>query len=152
MLNSGRPLERFLQRRRFAAAAPWILPPVLDIGGNTGELARYLGLGDGEYAVCNDIGNPPPGHWRTAVLLATIEHLPPFCEWGTITARRVVITTPAPEAHIVLMILAGLGLLDRENLKEHRCYFTAAGLMGLLARRLIAYRRFDLFNQLAVFE
>lgn len=132
----------------------WIKPPVLDVGGNHGELGRHLGIAGQQYVVWNSLDSPPWTRFRTVVLLAVLEHLP-ITQLAVefFDPERIVVTTPAPGAHPVLSLLRALGLLDAQNLAEHKRYWTEAGLReGLFGRRCVHYERFDLFNQLAVYE
>ena len=149
MLSLEYPLERVLQRRRFDAAKEWLVPPILDIGGNDGELGDYLGV---DVEVCNDVQWLRAGRWKTAVMLATVEHIP-VNSLPLVVPRveRIVVTTPTPGSHAILRLWSLLGLLDAENLNEHRQYFTRAGLERLFEMPMVAYKRFDVFNQLAVY-
>ena len=149
MLSLKYPLERVLQQRRFDAAKEWLVPPILDIGGNNGELGDYLGI---YVEVCNDVQRLPEGRWETAAILATVEHIP-VNSLPLVVPRveRIVVTTPTPGSHAILKLWSLLGLLDAENLNEHRQYFTRSGLEYLFTLPMIVYKRFDVFNQLAVY-
>lgn len=153
-------LERFLQRLRFAAARPYIKEPVLDVGGNCGELGNQLGLVD--YFVCNNIERLPGGKWRTITLLATLEHLTCDASWlfGELGKRlasggRLVVSTPNLWAHPVIRLLAQCRLLDPQNAAGHICYWSAVGLTRVAEScgfTLALERSFEFgFNQLLVY-
>lgn len=159
MLDTRFPLERALQLWRFRVAKPWLLPPILDVGGNRGELGSYIGL-NGRYAVCNDISEAVREthlrRYETVALLATLEHLDVRYVSGLRLGqvRRIVVTTPAPRTHFLLTLLARLRFLDPANIAEHKHYYGLPYLQHLFpGHRLVHYERFEFgLNQLAVYD
>lgn len=154
---------------------------VLDIGCDDGALAHrlppattYLGLDlRAEVIARNRQRAFPPGAsfacasldeftWSgppfdRVVMAAIIEHLEgfpaPLARVAGLTepGGLLLITTPAPLAHIVLTAGARVRLFARESLHEHKGYFGRADFQGLPQWELLRYRRFELgLNQLVV--
>jgi cyclopropane fatty-acyl-phospholipid synthase-like methyltransferase len=162
MLNSQKPLERFLQQYRFKKLQPYMQGSVLDFGGNRGELRPYV---KGDYTLVNyDHEGIRNKTFDTIAALAVIEHMEVesvkevFALFKTILAPQGVIflTTPAPMAKPVLEILASLRLLDKDNIAEHKHYWSKDDILTLAERsgfELVKYKKFQIgFNQFAVFK
>lgn len=82
-----------------------------------------------------DLENWAPERRYDAVLsLAVAEHLLNPASHFALIARcltaggRAGISTPAPQADIVLMALARLGIFDAEEIADHKLYLTQRGL------------------------
>lgn len=95
----------------------------------------------------------------TIVSLAVIEHISAkdvhdiFSRFKKNLNENGVIflTTPTPVAKPVLEFLAAIGLLEKENIEEHKHYWTKRGLRGLAEASgfyVTNYKKFQLgFNQ-----
>lgn len=167
-MNNRKPLERLLRWWRYRKAVPWVRGPVVvDVGCNDASLharlvlegahqkgLHYIGLEVGELADHVDVGPEAD----TVVCLATIEHMPVEDVWRLLNMPRVggrlVVTTPAPRAALVLEALAWLHLLDRRNIREHRRYWSRCDLLETASSNgyhLETLETFQAgFNQLAV--
>lgn len=52
------------------------------------------------------------------------------------------LTTPTPSSHLVLETLAALGVFDREEINDHRAYFTETGLKTLAQESNLAVEEY----------
>jgi len=162
MLDSSKFVEKFLQNRRFKKARPFLIGDVLDFGGNQGELKKFV---KGNYLVVNNDHAPlTNAHCDTIVCLAVIEHLDQaevfkvFNEFKNILNEngRIFLTTPTKAAKSVLEFMAFFRIVDKENIKEHKHYwskneiYALAETTGLILEK---YEKFQLgYNQLAVLK
>ncbi len=162
MIDSSIRLEKYLQNYRFRMVKPYLIGDVLDFGGNEGELK---GLVKGNYLVVNyDHSVMENRYFDTIVSLAVIEHIDPdevfmiFRKFKKIlnAEGRIFLTTPTKVAKPVLEFLAFLRILDKENIEEHKHYWSKEEIYDLADRTgfsVTRFKRFQLgFNQLAVFE
>lgn len=162
MLDSSRPVEKFLQTYRFKKAKPYLIGDVLDFGGNRGELKPYV---KGRYLVVNyDYSAMAKDHFDTIACLAVIEHIDQakvleiFYKFKNILNKdgRIVLTMPAKAAKPVLEFLAYLGIIDKASIDEHKHYWSRKEIYVLAEQTgfmVKTYKKFQFgFNQLAVFE
>lgn len=154
---------------------------VLDVGCDDGallaylpEVSRYVGIDSREDLVLRnrqrlgrdgvsflradfpDLDWPGPPFDRV-VLAAVLEHLPDLegalARLASLvsTGGLLLITTPAPAAHLILRAGAIFRLFARDSLAEHKRYYRRSDFVGLSAWRVERFRRFELgLNQLAV--
>jgi len=162
MLNSKLTVEKFLQKQRFRKVFPYLKGHVLDFGGNKGELAQFV---KGSYSLINEDYSllEQPVEFDLIVALAVIEHIETsvvnelFRKFKKVLKKSgsIIITTPAPKSKPVLEILAFAGLLDRENIKEHKHYWKEKELFNLASSTgfiISNYRKFQFgLNQFARF-
>lgn len=162
MISASLFLEKFLQQYRFRLVRPHLIGDVLDFGGNQGELGTWV---TGDYMVVNydhsDLKNANPD---TIIALAVIEHIDMaevyrvFQIFKTILKPqgRIFLTTPTPMARPVLELLAWFGFLEKENIAEHKHYWTKAEINTLAEENgfvVTQYRKFQGgFNQYAIIE
>lgn len=162
MIDTSKFLEKFLQNYRFKKVKPYLVGDVLDFGGNNGELKKLV---RGKYLVVNhDYSVMKDVHLDTIVCLAVVEHIKPsdvvkiFHKFKKILKKGGIIflTTPTKLAKPVLELLAFCGVLDKENIAEHKHYWTKneiydlANRTGFVVKR---YKKFQIgFNQLAILE
>lgn len=163
MINTKKiRLERFLQEYRFRVVRPFINGDTLDFGGNDGELMPYV---SGNYVLVNYDRSAMFGKiYDTIVLLAVIEHIEVdevykiFFEFKTLLKKGgiIFITTPTLFCMPVLEILSRVGLTSRENILEHKHYWSKKDLFKLAESsgfKVKKYRKFQLgLNQYAIFE
>lgn len=162
MINSSRFLEKFLQNYRFRAAKPYLVGDVLDFGGNEGELRRFV---KDKYMAVNYDHSPMEGKiFDTVVCLAVIEHIEvggvykifEKFKWTLEKDGRIFLTTPTKAAKPVLDFLAWLGVVDKENIAEHKHYWSKKEIFNLAEQsgfKVKRYKKFQFgFNQLAVLE
>lgn len=163
MIDTKIFLENFLQKARFKRINPICLKGrVLDFGGNKAELEPLI---DGTYTLVNYDHTPMEGKiFDNIISLAVIEHIPVeevyniFNKFSTqlSTSGNIFITTPTPASKPVLEMLASIGLLDKENIKEHKHYWNKKELFDLASAsglEVIAYKRFQFgFNQSCLFR
>lgn len=162
MIPTNLYVEKFLQNYRFRVAKKYIIGDVMDFGGNEGELKPLV---KGKYLVVNyDHSVMEGAHYDTIIALAVIEHIhvkdvyEVFKRFKTILNQngRIFLTTPTPFAMPVLEILAFLKIVDVENIREHKHYWTRRDIFDLAEKtgfKVVKYRRFQIgFNQLAVLE
>jgi 2-polyprenyl-3-methyl-5-hydroxy-6-metoxy-1,4-benzoquinol methylase len=160
MINSSKFLEAYLQKRRFTRVISYLKGSVLDFGGNEGELKKYV---KGEYTLVNYDHAPMENKsFDTIVALAVIEHIPVNNVYQIFKKFRlnengvIFLTTPTPMSKPLLEFLAFLRILDKQNIEEHKHYWTRKEI-DTLARscgfKLKDYKKFQLgFNQYAVLE
>jgi 2-polyprenyl-3-methyl-5-hydroxy-6-metoxy-1,4-benzoquinol methylase len=162
-MKSDMFLEKLLQKMRFNRIIPFIIgDSLLDFGGNRGELKGYIKQ---HYTLCQrDYSVIKNKSFDTIVMLAVIEHLEYRNTFKIISMLkshlnangRIILTTPSPCAKLILDTLAYVGLLDKENMKEHKHYWSKKDL-NLLARKtklkitVFKYFQFGL-NQMVVLD
>ncbi len=162
MIDTGKWLERFLQKQRFKRVIPHLKGDVLDFGGNEGELKQLV---TGSYLCVNyDHSVMDGAEPDTIISLAVVEHI--HVEDVYAVFRRfkkmlrsdghIFLTTPTPASKPVLEFLARIGLLDKENIEEHKHYWTRHDLNELAVKtgfEMVRYRKFQLgFNQWALMK
>ena len=160
MINTGMPLERYLQKQRFSKVREYLKGDVLDFGGNDGELKQFV---EGDYTLVNYDHSPMEGKtFDTIVLLAVIEHLHAKNIYDVFEIFKqclrkdgtIFLTTPTPKSKLLLEALASVSLLDKENIEEHKHYWTESDLYALAHKsgfEVLEYDTFQLgFNQLMV--
>ncbi len=173
-------LSPFLQRRRLAAALPFVRGRILDVGCGSGALASFVPAKD--YAGVDVDGValalartrhprhvflrrlPPVGSdaFDTVVALAVIEHVDDIGGFLSELAARlsaepgasIVVTTPWPALRPLHAVGAALGVFSRSARDEHKVMIGRQALAEYCAGsglRIVAFRRFLLgVNQLAV--
>ena len=174
--------DRVLQRRRIAAAAPWIPngARVLDVGCADGALFAVLqdriagGVGIDPDAVASEHAgvrlvrglfpdDAPDERFDVITMLAVIEHLPAssYPAVGAAAARRLptggrlILTVPEPAVDRIVELLQRMRLAEGMALHEHHGFETAGtgAIFGPAGFRLLHHRRFQLgLNNLFVFE
>lgn len=157
MINTSIFLESLLQKMRFKKVRKFLQGDVLDFGGNEGELGKYV---QGNYTLVNYDHAPMQNkQFDTIVMLAVIEHIEPdavndlFKKIGSHLKDNGILflTTPTPASKFVLELLAWLGFLDKQNIEEHKHYWTKKELYELAELselRVEKYQSFQLgFNQ-----
>ena len=162
MINSSRLIENFLQNYRFKIVKPYLNGDVLDFGGNKGELKKFV---HGEYFLINyDHSSMVNIYCDTIVSLAVIEHIPVkdvvevFQRFKMILRKngKIFITTPTQMAKPVLELWAYIGIVDKENIKEHQHYWSKKEIYDLASVtgfKIKKYKIFQLgFNQFSIFE
>lgn len=111
---------------------------VLELGCSSGrfkrllekEGAQVLGVDKEGGDLCLDLNEPLPFKDREfdlVVSLAVLEHLEKpevFLREVRRVALAGVLTTPHKRSEKVLSLLANLGLINREHIKDHKRYFT----------------------------
>jgi 2-polyprenyl-3-methyl-5-hydroxy-6-metoxy-1,4-benzoquinol methylase len=161
MLNSKKMLEKFLQQQRFKKVLPYLKGDILDFGGNEGELKPFV---QGTYTLVNyDHAAMEDGRlFDTIVALAVIEHINVESVHELIKRFKIVlqkggclfISTPTPLAKPILELMAYAGLLDKQNIREHKHYWNKHDLMKLAEGagfKILKYQKFQLgFNQFAL--
>jgi 2-polyprenyl-3-methyl-5-hydroxy-6-metoxy-1,4-benzoquinol methylase len=163
MINTKIFLEKFLQNQRFKIINKSFLKgSVLDFGGNEGELKAFV---KGEYTLVNYDHSPMWGKlFDNIIALAVIEHMEIIQVFDIFNKFRnqiapegnIVVTTPTPMSKPILEILASIGLLEKENILEHKHYWIKSELENLgkeTGFKLISYKKFQFgFNQMAIFQ
>lgn len=162
MISASLFLEKFLQQYRFRLVRPYLIGDVLDFGGNQGELGKWV---TGDYIVVNyDHSALQKANPDTIIVLAVIEHIDMpevfrvFHIFKNIIKPegRIFLTTPTPMARPVLELLARLGFLEKENIAEHKHYWTKDDIYTLAEENgffVKKYRKFQGgFNQYAILE
>lgn len=159
MIDSEKPMEKFLQNQRFGIVKPYLVGDVLDFGGNKGELGKLV---SGKYVCVNYNHTDMKGEYDSIISLATIEHLEVsqiyevFAKFKKMLKKegRIVITTPTPASKLILEMMANIGLTDKENIEEHKHYWVEDELFDLAWRNdliVVEYRKFQFgFNQIVV--
>ena len=59
---------------------------------------------------------------------------------------RLVLTVPTPRGKPVLEVLARLGAVSREEIRDHKIYYDRARLTSTLARHGLVVERYDAFQ------
>jgi len=113
---------------------------VLDAGGGAGSFSCLLkerghsvvvaDLEGGDVRVNLERELPfPDDSFDLVVSLAVVEHLNNWelalKEFQRVARLGVIVTSPTPLAKPVLELLAGLGLVNREHVKDHKVYLRA---------------------------
>ena len=143
-MNSSLLLEKLLQKYRFSKVKNYLKGSILDFGGNRGELKDYIFNNNivsvKNYKCVNDIKEVDK-KYDTIVCLAVIEHIE-VKEVFTIIRKllehlndngTLILTTPSIKLKWILEFLAFLGILDKENIKEHKHYWSKTELEFLAA-------------------
>ena len=158
-MKSNKWLEKYLQNQRFGLVKDKLVGDVLDFGGNKGELKKYV---KGIYHLTNKSLKFHYWYFDTIVALAVIEHLTiqetidNFKMFKRYLAPngRIYITTPTKRVHPILKTLAFLRILDKENIEEHKHYWTKKELYQLAWTadlEVLEYRTFQMgFNQFVI--
>lgn len=156
-------MERFLQQRRFNMILPHVIGKrVLDFGGNKGELKEFLPGKD--YTVCNyDYKEAIKDKtFDTIVMLAVIEHIEYKKVFSLIKelrkhlapCGRIIITTPTKYSIPILELMSIIGITDRDNILEHKHYWTKNELYCLslpYPKEIVTYKSFQFgMNQLFI--
>ena len=160
MINSSKPVEAFLQKNRFTKAMPFLRGDVLDFGGNNGELRKYV---SGSYTLVNYDHAPMENKtFDTIVALAVIEHIhivDVFSIFNLLKSKLrpggvLLLTTPTPLAKPILELLAFVRVLDKQNIEEHKHYWTRKEIEYLAQRNGFTVRQYETFqfgfNQIAL--
>lgn len=155
------PLTRFLTRRRFGAALPFVQGSVLDLGCGAAEIVgllpsgtRYQGVDshpevirwlketrpdlDLVLARVDQEALPTQERFDTVLMLALIEHLTDpmhaiaLAEQHTKPAGSLVLTTPTELGLKVHRLLAGMGLVSHYAAEEHQRAYSRSDLAQIL--------------------
>ncbi len=181
--RSWNAVDRFIRALRTRQALPFIAAGdrVLDVGsGRDAHFLRALGGLDVEYVGVDPEAEdalPAPratimrasfdgrlpfgdGSFTKIVSLASLEHLDDpaslLRESRRLLGRggMLILTTPTPAAKPVLVALAAFGIVNKEEIAEHRRYFGRDELVGLCRAAgfsRVEHRHFELgFNQLVI--
>ena len=143
---------RWLERRRLSMVAPFLVPPVLDIGcgrcvafdavphGYIGIDLRKQSLLERTRADIQTLQGSAlelpfrPQTFQTVLLMAVVEHLPDpqaCLKEATRVLKpggRVVITTPTPNGDRLHHVLAQFGVTSIHAADEHQSLFSGAAL------------------------
>ena len=162
MIDSSIYLEKILQNFRFNKAKSYLKGDVLDFGGNEEEFKNYV---KGKYLAVNyDHSVMENLHFDTIVTLAVLEHINikevyEIFKKFKITLNQeglIFLTTPTKMAKPVLEFWAKIGIVDKQNIEEHKHYWSKKNIYSLAdATGFIVdkYKKFQFgFNQLAVFK
>lgn len=162
MIDTKKSLEKKLQQRRFDKVKDWIQGDVLDFGGNEGELKPMV-LGD--YTLVNyDHAPIMEKTYDTIVSLAVVEHLHINEVYNIFSIfkkqlrpkGKIILTTPTPRSKPILDTFAFFHILDKQNIEEHKHYWTEQELTNLAVKsqlEIIYYDQFQLgCNQLVVMQ
>jgi len=81
----------------------------------------------------------PPATYDCVLSLAVAEHLVAVQKHFDLVAASLssglaVMTTPTPQAHVVLQVLSGLGIFDKDACDDHKLYLTRFGIEMLASR------------------
>lgn len=160
MINSSKLVEGYLQKNRFTKAVPFLKGDVLDFGGNNGELKKYV---SGSYTLVNYDHSPMENKtFDTIVALAVIEHIPVADVFSIFRLLRsklkpggvLLLTTPTRVAKPLLELLAFLNVLDKQNIEEHKHYWSKKEIENLAQTNgftIKEYQKFQFgFNQVAL--
>lgn len=162
MIDTQKRLEKYLQNQRFKRSKKYLNGDVLDFGGNEGELKPYV---KGNYLLINyDHTGLEDHQFDSIVSTAVIEHIDYdevfkiFSKFKKVLRKdgNIFLTTPTLLSKPLLELLAFFGLLDKQNIEEHKHYWNKKEL-NLLAEKngfkLVEYKKFQLgFNQYAIFK
>ncbi|QNL21384.1 methyltransferase domain-containing protein [Hyphobacterium sp. CCMP332] len=160
MINTKNPFEKLLQNMRFSKAKRYIKGDVLDFGGNEGELKPFV---KGEYTIVNYDHSPMEGKTFDSIIsLAVIEHID-YDEVFKIFEKfqtklrnggTIFLTTPTPASKPLLELLANIGILEKQNIEEHKHYWNKKEITELAEKNgfeMIKYQKFQLgMNQYAL--
>lgn len=148
--------SRWLKRQRVATVAPFLDPPVLDIGcGRCVALEAsptgYVGIDHNKQCLLQPSRSGVQvvqgtalqlpfrsRSFQTVLLMAVVEHLhnPSAClreATRVLKPRgRVVITTPTPAGDRLHHLLPQFGMTSKHAANEHQSIFSAAALKGLM--------------------
>jgi 2-polyprenyl-3-methyl-5-hydroxy-6-metoxy-1,4-benzoquinol methylase len=160
MIDSSKLFEKLLQNFRFNRVKNLLIGDVLDFGGNQGELNPFV---KGNYTIVNYDHSPMEGkQFDTIVFLAVIEHIDVsevyliFDKFSKHLKKRgkILITTPTPKSKWILELLAAIGILDKQNIEEHKHYWDKKDIVDLANKngfKVIEYKNFQLgFNQFVI--
>ena len=160
MIDSSKVFEKLLQNFRFNRVKNLLIGDVLDFGGNEGELNQLV---KGNYTIVNYDHSPMEGkEFDTIVLLAVIEHIEVsevyliFDKFSKHLKKggKILLTTPTPKSKWILELLASIGILDKQNIEEHKHYWDEKDIINLANKnsfQLIEYKKFQIgFNQFAI--
>jgi 2-polyprenyl-3-methyl-5-hydroxy-6-metoxy-1,4-benzoquinol methylase len=162
MINTSIFLEKFLQNYRFRMVKPYLKGDVLDFGGNEGELGQFV---KGKYLIVNyDNSVMENTHNDTIAVLAVVEHIE-YNEVFEIFKKfknilnpdgRIFLTTPTKISKPLLEFFALVGILGKENIEEHKHYWSRTELYKLAEESGFEVEKFRWFqlglNQYAVFK
>jgi len=155
-VNSNKVLEKILQKFRFDVIIPFLYGNILDFGCNHKELKKYGNLK--HYFGVNNI-NDVIGKYDTIVMLAVLEHMSKDDGVNIIKqltkhlniGGSIVITTPTRICKYLLEFLSIIGLLDKENIKEHKYYWNYNDFVSTFNNCSMMYEKFQLrLNQLCI--
>ena len=162
MIDTTIKFEKFLQNQRFKRVKRYLYGDVIDFGGNRGELKPFV---SGQYTVVNYDHTPLKTlKADTIISLAVFEHMTVEEVYEVMKLfkkalrlnGKIFITTPTLISHPVLWILSRVGILEKENIDEHKHYWNKKELNNLAKKngfKMTEYAKFQLgFNQFAVFE
>jgi 2-polyprenyl-3-methyl-5-hydroxy-6-metoxy-1,4-benzoquinol methylase len=162
MIPSNRRMEALLQKIRFQKVLPYLKGDVLDFGGNDGELKQFV---NGNYTLVNYDHTPMKGKsFDTIVALAVVEHIEVkdvYLIFKELESKLrpggvIFLTTPTPLSKPILEFMAFINILDKENIREHKHYWTRKEIYDLAAKSSLQVKRYTRFqlgvNQLAVLE
>jgi len=162
MIDTSISLESFLQQQRFKLVRNYLKGDVLDFGGNEGELAALV---KGDYTIVNYDHSPMEKKtFDTIVLLAVVEHIEVeevfriFKKFKKCLRKggQIFLTTPTPLSKPVLELLAAVHLLDKQNIEEHKHYWSKEDLVKLAKEsgfQVEGYQKFQIgFNQYMILK
>ncbi len=162
MINSRKPTEKFFQNWRFKIVIPYLAGDVLDFGGNQGELKKFV---RGEYTLVNYDHSMMEGKtFDTIAALAVIEHINVpeiFQIFKKFKEKlrpdgKIILTTPTKASRPILNFMARIGLANKENIAEHKHYWTKKEIFDLAEKTgfvIKKYKKFQFgFNQLAILK
>ena len=164
MIDTKIPLEKFLQYLRFRRVRNYLKGDILDFGGNEGELKKFVGATSSYTVVNYDHSEMKEKEFDTIVSLAVIEHIEVesvyeiFGKFKKCLRKegRIFLTTPTPASKPILEFLAWVGLLDKQNIEEHKHYWDRSDIFRLAEKsgfEVLKYRKFQLgFNQWALLK
>jgi len=162
MIDTTIYIEKFLQDQRFQKVKPYLIGDVMDFGGNEGELKKHV---KGKYLIVNyDHSVMENAHADSIVILAVIEHIE-FDEVFRIFEKfkkilnkggRIFLTTPTKISKPVLEAWAFLGIIDKQNIEEHKHYWSKKEIYDLAEKTGFVVKKFQRFqigfNQSALLE
>lgn len=163
MINTKKLAERLLQRYRFKIAQPYLYGDILDFGANREELRQFV---KGNYfAVNHDHSLIQDKKFDTIVALAVIEHieyadvfeiLKMFRQKHLKPGGKVFLTIPTKISKPILEFMATAGLLDRDNIAEHKHYWDKKEVYELAEKSGFVVEKYKKFqcglNQLVLFK
>jgi len=162
MINTKLYVEKYLQNKRFKMAIPYLKGDVLDFGGNNGELSEFV---NGKYYCVNyDHSILDKIKVDTIAILAVLEHLTVtetvnvFKKFKNILKPngQIIITSTDRSAISSINLYSKLGIIDRDNVKEHKHFWNKKEFYDLAENtgfKVIKYMKFELiFNQFILME